>query len=314
MPWNDVELNTGAKIPGIGFGTWKIPQETTASNLDAAFNSGYSHIDTAQIYGNEEQVGIAFKESGLARKDIWVTTKWSGRPWGNGDSISAPDSVRQSLEKLCLSSLDLYLVHTPRLFAGKPLREGWAEIVKLQKQGLTKAVGVSNFTLENMKELLEGEKPLEVVPACNQIELNLYNWHEMRPNVEYCQLHGIAIEAYSPLKSLTTYPGGPVDAPVNKIAERLGIKPEQVHLAWVKSKGAIALTTSRSKERLEAYIAAGDIELTDADIEALEKAGKKGPQGARRSLFRVVAGTLFQLAIFAGLQYGVDEIGRSFEK
>ena len=100
------------------------------------------------------------------------------------------------------------------------------------------------------------------------------------------------------MKPLTTYPGGPVDKPVNAIAKRLNVKPEQVHLAWVKSKAAIALTTSRTKERLEAYIAAGDIELSHDDIKALEKAGAKGPQQKRRIALSMAIGTAIQVGIY----------------
>lgn len=104
------------------------------------------------------------------------------------------------------------------------------------------------------------------------------------------------------MKPLTTYPGGPLDKPVKAIAERLNVKEEEIHLAWVKSKAAIALTTSRTKERLEAYISAGDIELTHDDIRALEKAGAKGPQQKRRVLLNVAIGTAFQLAIYCLMQ------------
>ena len=209
--------------------------------------------------------------------------QYSGFPWGDGGSIDPLTSVKQSLEKLGLKSLDLYLVHTPRLFAKTGIKEGWKQIEALQKAGYTKHVGVSNFTLENMQELLEGgdkhsvydveeeyldektddvdtekhnqhkhghkkhhhhhnKRGVEIVPAVNQIELHPYVWAQYKANVEYCQSKGVAIEAYSPLKPLTSYPGGPVDGPVNQIAEKFGVKPEQVLLAWVRSKGAIALT------------------------------------------------------------------------
>jgi hypothetical protein len=144
--------------------------------------------------GNETEVGIALKESGLSRSDIWVTvgtcfslllektetqlthawvpqTKWSGRPWGNGESIDPATSLDESLSKLGLKHVDLYLVHTPRLFGSRDnIRHGWKEIVALQKSGKTKSIGVSNFTLDDMKELIEGgEKRPEMLPAANQV-------------------------------------------------------------------------------------------------------------------------------------------------
>ncbi|KAK9899660.1 Aldo/keto reductase [Cystobasidium minutum MCA 4210] len=302
-------LNDGRKIPGIGFGTWKIPQETCVDNVDLAIELGFNHIDTAQIYGNEEQVGKAIKDSGLKRDDLWITTKWSGRPWGDGGSINPKDSMAQSLNKLNLKAVDLYLVHTPRLVSGR-IREGWNEIIELHKQGYARSIGVSNYTLDDMKELLEGgEKAPEVIPVVNQIELHPYVWNEYRANVEYCQSKGVAIEAYSPLKPLTTYPGGPVDKPVNAIAKRLGVKPEQVLLAWVVSKGAIALTTSTRKERLQAYLDAGDIKLTEDDTRAIELAGAKGPPSqfmSARFWTRMLTGVAAQLGAYALLKMLVE--------
>lgn len=116
-------------------------------------------------------------------------------------------------------------------------------------------------------------------------------------------MQGVAIEAYSPLKPLTTYPGGPVDKPVNAIAERLEVKPEEALLAWIKSKGAVTLTTSSKKERLEAYMAAGDVELTDEDIAAIERAGAKGPPSSLwKSMGRIAGFTLLQLCAYYNLK------------
>lgn len=123
------------------------------------------------------------------------------------------------------------------------------------------------------------------------------------------RVQGIAIEAYSPLKPLTTYPGGPVDKPVNAIAKRLGVKPEQVLLAWIKSKGAIILTTSSKKERLQAYLEAGDIELTEDDTRAIENAGLKGPPSqitSPRFWFRILTGVAAQLGAYAMLKMLVE--------
>jgi len=303
MPWNTIELNNGTQLPSLGFGTWKIPKENTAENVELAFECGFAHIDTAQAYRNEEEVGQAIKESALPREQIWVTTKWSGFPWGDGASKSPEDSIAESLQKLGLDHLDLYLVHTPRLFSGR-IKESWPRLEALVKSGQTKGVGISNFTLSDVKTLLHsGEKGPEIKPVVNQIELHPYNWHESKANVEFCQKHGIAIEAYSPLKPLTTYPGGPLDKPLKKIAERLNAKPEQVLLAWVKAKGAIALTTSTRKERLSDYVTAGDLELTHDDIKAIEKAGAKGPGHHKRAAVRIVTTVAVQVAAFALIQW-----------
>ncbi|ODN75577.1 hypothetical protein, variant 2 [Cryptococcus amylolentus CBS 6039] len=152
MPFTEVTLNDGRKIPAIGFGTWKVPNDVTAGEVDQAIDIGFDHIDTAQIYGNETEVGQAIKESGLSRKDIWVTTKWSGV-----DNKSPRQSILESLEKLGLEYLDLYLIHHPRLTKGD-IRGTWKEFEGLKKEGFVKSIGVSNaviVTTSSKKERLE---------------------------------------------------------------------------------------------------------------------------------------------------------------
>lgn len=137
MPFHDVKLNDGRSIPAIGFGSWKIPRDQATSQTDQAIEVGFDHIDTAQVYYNEEEVGQAIKESGLSRKDIWVTTKWSGV-----DGKGPTQSCHESLEKLGLDYIDLYLIHSPRLVQGD-YRGKWEEMEKLVKDGKVKSIGVS---------------------------------------------------------------------------------------------------------------------------------------------------------------------------
>lgn len=230
-------------------GTWKIPQPDTAGNVNDAFEAGFNHIDTAQAYRNEEQVGQALKECGCSRDEFWVTTKWSGAPWGE-PTISVEESMANSLHNLGLDYVDLYLIHTPRLVQGN-IQEGWKSMERLQKKGYAKNIGISNFKLDDLKELFgehanasyaEKTSGPKILPAINQIELHPYVWKQQKEVVEYCQKKGIVIEAYSPLRPLTGYPGGPMDKPVNDIAKRLNIKPEQVLLAWAHRRGAVPLT------------------------------------------------------------------------
>ncbi|CAD6580352.1 MAG: hypothetical protein CYPHOPRED_001194 [Cyphobasidiales sp. Tagirdzhanova-0007] len=301
MPNSTIRLNDGRQIPQIGYGTSHIPQSTCVDLVELAVEQGFAHIDTAQIYGNETQVGLAIKESALKREEIWVTTKWSKSTDSPADAISA------SLANLGLPFVDLYLVHGPRLILGR-LKAGWQEVVELQRQGKAISIGVSNFTLAQMKELLEGEKPVEVTPAVNQIEMHPYIWHDIKDNVKYCLANGVNIEAYSPLKPLTTYPGGPLDKPLLKIATRLNAKPEQVLLAWVKAKGAISLTTSRKKERIADYVAAGSLKLTEHDIAVIDKKGKKGPRVGRRIALRVAVGVAIQVSVFCLLKVAAKQV------
>jgi len=290
MPFKEIKLNDGRVVPQIGFGTGAIPQDKTQDNVLTAVDVGFDHIDTAQVYGNELQVGEALKETGLKRSEIWVTTKWSGVA-----ATRPAEAMKQSLQKLGLAYVDLYLIHSPRLVRPAVL-QGWQEMEDLQKQGLTKSIGVSNFLIQDLQEL----ESSSIVPAVNQIMLHPYVYKQTKPLLDYCAEKGIIIEAYSPLIPLTQYPGGPVDKPVSKIADRLGVAPEQVLLAWIKSKGAIILTTSSKKDRLERYMGVGDFDLTEEDVAAIEKAGAKGPGFSRfRKYVKPVAiGVAVQAAVY----------------
>lgn len=268
MPWDPVRLNDGHSIPGIAFGTWKLGNgQSSVDQVDQALSVGFSHIDTAQFYANEEQAGIAIRESGLARSDIFVTTKYSGV-----GGLDIETSVQNSLKKLGLSYIDLYLIHQPYL-ALPDIPTTWKKMEALKDQGLVKSIGVSNFEVYHLEILLASAK---IKPAANQILLHPYVNARQAPLLEYCAAHNIVVEAYSVLIPVTSQPGGPVDAPVNSIADRLGASADQVLLAWAKAKGAVVVTMSTKKYRLEGYLAAGDLLLTPDDIARIDEAGAKG--------------------------------------
>lgn len=267
MPFPAILLNDGRKIPQIGFGSWKIPKDVCTGEVDQAIDVGFDHLDTAQTYRNEEEVGQAIKESGLSRKELWITTKWSGT-----DDKDPKQSCEESLAKLGIEYIDLYLIHHPRLCKGD-IEGAWKQMEQLKKLGYVKSIGVSNFNKEQMQELIAS---CSVKPVVNQILLHPYVISSTIPLLEYMAEQHIVPEGYSTLIPITSRPGGPVDKPVNEIAKRLGVKPEQVLLAWSKNKRAIIVTTSSKKERLEGYLAVGDIELTDDDVAAIDKAGAEG--------------------------------------
>jgi len=252
---------------------------------------GFSHIDTAQVYGNEEEAGRAVRESGLARKEVFITTKYSG-----SHGLDIDTSIHNSLKNLGVQYVDLYLIHHPNL-ARPDIPTAWAKMEGIKRAGLAKSIGVSNFGIDELDILLASAK---IKPAANQILLHPYVYARQAPLLAYTAAQGIVSEAYSALTPITRQPGGPVDKPVNEIAERLNATADQVLLAWVKAKGAVVVTTSSKKFRLEGYLAAGDIELTIADIAAIDSAGERG---ARHDAFiktvRVMAGLmLFGAAIF----------------
>ncbi|KAJ7097606.1 NADP-dependent oxidoreductase domain-containing protein [Mycena epipterygia] len=268
MPWETIKLNDGHEIPSLGFGTWKIGNgDAPISQVDQAISVGFSHIDTAQVYRNETEAGIAIRDSGLPRKDVFITTKYSGM-----DGLDIQTSIRNSLKYLGVSYVDMYLIHSPRL-AVPDIPTIWKEMEEIKAAGMAKSIGVSNFSATDLAVLLASAK---VPPVANQILLHPYVYARQLPILEYAAKHQIVIEAYSALLPITSLPGGALDAPLAAIAERLGVTPDQVLLAWTKAKGAVVVTTSSKKTRLEGYLAAGDLALTGEDIAAIDAAGALG--------------------------------------
>ncbi|KAG6810669.1 hypothetical protein H0H92_010817 [Tricholoma furcatifolium] len=267
MPFENVKLNDGNEIPEIGFGTGSaLYRKDATDSVIQAIEAGFSHLDTAQIYDNEESVGEAIRETGLLRNDLFVTTKyWQG---------PIQTSIRESLQKLGLKYVDLYLIHQPR-FAAPDFEGTWREFEKIKDDGLARSIGVSNFNLTELQTIV---KTARIKPAVNQILFHPYNYAENKALLEYSAKHGIVTAAYSSLAPITKYPGGPVDAPVNAAAQRLSITPNQVIFLWVKAKGVVIITTSSKKKRLEEYLAVGDLpSLTEEEIAAIDAAGVKGP-------------------------------------
>ncbi|KAJ7213862.1 NADP-dependent oxidoreductase domain-containing protein [Mycena pura] len=269
MPFGSVTLNDGNKMPAIAFGTGSVNKGKDVSQIcRQAIESGFSHIDTAQAYGTEVTVGQAIQESGLPRSDLYITSKYA--------SGEIQMSVRASLFQLKLQYLDLYLVHTPQF--APDIEAAWKQFERIKDDGLAKSIGVSNFNLEQLQTLV---KSARILPSVNQISFNPYNYARKKDLLEYSAKHGIVTEAYSSLVPITRYPGGPVDAPVAAAAKRLGISATQVIMLWVKSKGAVIVTTSSSKAHLEEYMQVGDLPpLTDEEITAIDTAGANGPPSA----------------------------------
>jgi diketogulonate reductase-like aldo/keto reductase len=268
MPWDLIKLNDGTVIPGIAFGTWTLGNgQGGVDYVDQALSVGFSHIDTAQLYRNEVEAGIAIRESGLARSDVYITTKYSGV-----DGLDVQTSIHNSLTNLGLSYVDLYLIHFPGL-AVPDIPTAWKQFEKVKEAGLAKSIGVSNFEVSHLTILLASAK---IKPAVNQILLHPYVYERQLPLLEYAAKENIVIEAYSVLVPVTRQPGGPVEKPLSAIAKRLSATPDQVLLAWAKAKRAVVVTSSTKKSRLEGYLAAGDLALTSDDIASIDTAGAIG--------------------------------------
>ncbi|KAG6332901.1 hypothetical protein ID866_6188 [Astraeus odoratus] len=291
MPWNFIRLNSGYNIPGIAFGTWRLGSGQVAiDRVEQALDTGFSHIDTAQMYLNEHEAGAALRESGLQRSDVFITTKYSGT---NGLDIAT--SIHESVSKLGVDYVDLYLIHFPNL-AVPDIPTVWAQMEKIQEAGLARSIGVSNFNAKHLEILLASAK---VKPA---IQLHPYVYRQQLPVLEYAAANGIVVEAYSPLTPITRRPGGPLDKPLNEIAKRHGATNDQVLLAWVKAKGAVAVTSSSKRTRLQGYLAAGDIVLSEEDIAAIDAAGAL-EERRRNRLGEFITGLVLGAAVFAICSY-----------
>ncbi|KAJ7069517.1 Aldo/keto reductase [Mycena amicta] len=269
MPFTTAKLNDGNEIPTIAFGTGSVNKGHDVSGIcSLAIEAGFEHLDTAQLYRTEATLGQAIRESGLARSELYITSKY-----GAGEIQLA---VRASLYQLKLQYLDLYLIHSPSFVPN--LEFAWRQFERIKDDGLARSIGVSNFSLAHLQSLV---KIARILPAVNQISFSPYNYTQLKPLLEFSQKHGIVTAAYSSLAPITRYPGGPVDAPVKKAAERLGVTPTQVVLLWVKSKGVVIVTTSSSKAHMEEYLAVGDLPpLTEEEIAAIDAAGANGPPSA----------------------------------
>jgi len=273
MPFLDIKLNDGNEIPSIAYGTGSVNKgKDIHQYIELALDTGFCHIDTAQVYRNEQSVATAIRESGLDRSELFITTKYDGG--------SVEDRIRESLNNLEMKHVDLYLIHWPS--AMENFERTGQGFERVKQEGLTKSIGVSNFSVEDLQKLL---KIAHVKPAVNQINLHPYSYANHASLLAYHATHGIVTEAYGSLAPITTFPGGPVDVPMEKAAKRLGATPTQVIFLWVKAKGAVIVTTSSSKQHLEQYIASGDLPpLTEEEVAAIDAAGAKGPSVTLRSM------------------------------
>jgi 2,5-diketo-D-gluconate reductase A len=254
-----VTLNDGNEIPQLGYGVFKVPPADTERAVTEAFEVGYRHIDTAAIYGNEEGVGAAIAASGLARNELFITTKlWNDRH--DGDEPRA--AISESLERLGLEQVDLYLVHWPT-----PARDNyvhaWSKLVELRDAGLTRSIGVSNHLVPHLERLVAATG---VAPAVNQIEL--HPAHQQRDITEWAAAHGVAIESWGPLGQ------GKYDLfgaePIGAAAEHHGRTPAQVVLRWHLQKGFIVFPKSVRRERLEENLNVFDFELSADEMSAID--------------------------------------------
>ncbi|MGW3243793.1 aldo/keto reductase [Streptomyces sp. NPDC001070] len=255
-PIPNVTLNNGVTMPQLGFGVFQVPDAETAATVTAALESGYRSIDTAAIYGNEAGVGQALASSGIARDELFITTKLWNSDQGYDRTLAAFDA---SLAKLGLDHVDLYLIHWPTP-ARDTYPDTWRAFEKILSEGRARAIGVSNFRPAHLQRLLDNS---DVVPAVNQVELHpQFQQAELRA---FHARHGIATEAWSPLAQGAVLK----DPTVTGIADRLGRTPAQVILRWHLQIGNVVIPKSVTPERIRQNIDVFDFALSDADIAAI---------------------------------------------
>lgn len=252
-----VTLNDGREIPQFGIGVWQVSTDDIVPTVSKALEVGYRHIDTAQGYANEEGVGQAFASSGLAREDVWITTKLANGKHSRSDAVT---EAKISLEKLGIDYLDLYLIHWPTPNDGDFV-ETWRGMQDAREQGLAKSIGVSNFQPAHLDRLVADGG---AIPAVNQIEI--HPTFSNQTAVDGSTEHGIKIEAWSPLGL-----GGDLkNATVTALAEKTGKTPAQVILRWHLQKGYIVFPKSITPTRIEENFQVFDFELADDDIAAID--------------------------------------------
>lgn len=265
---NYITLNNGLKMPQLGFGVWQVPSEEATKAVSKAIEAGYRSIDTAMIYKNEEGVGEALKNANVAREDLFITTKVWNSDQGYENTLRA---YEESLERLGLDYVDLYLIHWPT-----PQFDSYVEtykaMEKLYKDGRVKAIGVCNFEIEHLERILE---ECEIPPVLNQVECHPYL--DQSKLKEFCAKHNIFVEAWSPLDQ-----GGEVlqDSIIQKIADTHGKSPAQTVLRWHLQNNTIVIPKSVTPSRIEENFQVFDFELTNDEMEQINSLNKDRRKGS----------------------------------
>ena len=252
-----VNLNNGIEMPSFGLGVYKAGKGSESiTAVEHAIKTGYRLIDTASIYGNEREVGIAVKNSELPRKDIFITTKLWNSDHGYDRTLKA---IEESLKELQMDYVDLYLIHWP---VKSKRKETWRAMIEIQRSGRTRAIGVSNFMIHHLEELLDDS---DVIPSVNQVEFSPFLYQKKL--LEFCNENNIQLEAYTPLTR-----GKRFDDPVIKeISSKHSKTPAQILISWCLEKEVVVISKSSNKKRIEENADVFNFNLDEEDLNKLDR-------------------------------------------
>jgi 2,5-diketo-D-gluconate reductase A len=275
----EIMLNNGRVIPQFGFGVFQIKPADTAGAVASALQAGYRHIDTAEMYGNEQEVGAAIAASGLDRSDVFVTSKLSNASHRPEDARKAFDAT---LDALGFDYIDLFLIHwpLPTRYDGDYVST-WRTLEEFYRDGRARSIGVSNFKPHHLRRLHEES---EITPAINQFEIHPYlTQDDVRA---FCAEHQIAVEAWSPIAQGLVL----TDPTLDEIARRVGKTPAQVVLRWHIERGDIVFPKSVTPDRIRENIAIFDFELSGEDVEAISALNRNERTGPDPDQFDYIPG------------------------
>jgi len=271
-PIPHLKLNDGNAIPMLGFGTgtawFKTGDETKIDqacidSAKAAIGLGYYHLDGAEVYKTETELGTAIKQSGVSRKEIFLTTKVM--------SDDVPAVIQASLKKLQVDYVDLFLIHAPFFSDKKEDHQArWRQMEEAKNSGLARSIGVSNYLPEQLSWILES---CTIPPAINQIEFHPYLQH--KELLAFHREKGIATAAYGPLTDVTKAPGGPIDPVLAALSKKYAVSPAEICLRWCVDQDVVAITTSSKEQRLSDYLRSMTFKLTPREIQDINEIGSQ---------------------------------------